>query len=422
PKPLEFVQKDGTSFKVDGNHVQWQNWDFRFAMQQREGLLLYTAGYNAGGRLRSILYRGSLSEMVVPYGDPSKTWFFKNAFDEGEYSVGRLAQPLQPLVDAPNNAVFFDALFAGDFGTAVSVPRAVALYERDGGILWKHVDYLSTHNESRRARELVLMWVANVGNYEYAFNWVFHQDGTLEMEVDLTGIMQAKGVDPKAVHGSHGHDMYGHKVGDGVEAVHHQHFFNFRLDLDVDGSGDNSVVELNTRTLPRGPSNPYHNAFTTTSTLFHHELEAQRDVSIPASRKWVVISNSARNGLGEPTGYMLVPGENAVPYALPEASVRKRAGFVSHHLWVTKYAPGEMNAAGFYVNQSKGGDGLTKWTRANRSIDDQDVVLWYTMGITHIPRPEEWPVMTVHKAGFKLIPRGFFDRNPALDVPVAPNK
>ncbi len=76
-----------------------------------------------------------------------------------------------------------------------------------------------------------------------------------------------------------------------------------------------------------------------------------------------------------------------------------------------------MNAAGLYVNQSKGGGGLPAWTAAKRSLDHKDVVLWYTMGVTHIPRPEDWPVMPVHKASFKLMPAGFFDRNPALDVP-----
>ena len=87
------------------------------------------------------------------------------------------------------------------------------------------------------------------------------------------------------------------------------------------------------------------------------------------------------------------------------------------HLWVTPYDPKQTNAAGYFINFNKGGDGLPKWTSANRSIENEDIVLWYTMGITHIPRPEEWPVMTVHRAGFKLVPAGFFVRNPALDVP-----
>jgi primary-amine oxidase len=87
------------------------------------------------------------------------------------------------------------------------------------------------------------------------------------------------------------------------------------------------------------------------------------------------------------------------------------------HLWVTPYAPEELYAAGTYINQSPGGEGLPKWTKQNRALENQDVVLWYTMGVTHLPRPEDYPVMPVHRAGFKLTPAAFFARNPALDVP-----
>jgi len=419
PKPLEMVQQQGKSFQVNGGEITWQNWHFRYGLHPREGLVLYTVGYEDQGRVRPILYRASLSEMVVPYGDPGPAWFFKNAFDEGEYGIGRLAQALEPGTDFPGNASTYSAVFASDAGTPYELPRAVALYERDGGILWKHVDYLTGNNQSRRARELVLCYVANVGNYEYAFNWIFHQDGALEMEVDLTGIMQAKGIaSGEPAMASHSMPDFGHVVGEGVEAVHHQHFLNFRLDMDVDGDGgNNTVVELNTEALPPGKSNPYRNAFVTTETPLGTEQQGQRQVNLASSRKWKVINPSVKNALGQPVGYMLIPGENAVPYADPQSSVRKRAGFINSHLWVTQYNPEEMNAAGYYINQSKGGEGLPKWTQQNRSIEGKDVVLWYTMGITHIPRPEEWPVMTAHKAGFMLIPAGFFSRNPALDVP-----
>jgi primary-amine oxidase len=418
PKPLQIVQPNGASFEVNGQEVRWQNWRFRFSMHPREGLILHTVGYEDNGKLRSILYRASLSEMVVPYGDPKAGWFFRNAFDEGEFGIGRLALSLEPKIDYPENATLFNAVFAQENGSAVPLPRAVALYERDGGVLWKHVDYTSlpfVHNESRRARQLVLSWYANVGNYEYGFNWIFHQDGMLEMEANLTGIMAARGINEDENHSAH-NTMHAHKVAPQVEAVHHQHFFNFRLDFDVDGVS-NSVVEMNTQAMPAGKNNPYNNAFTMTENLLRTELQAQRQMNFASARKWKIINPANKNTLGAPTGYLLFPGENAVPFAAPTSSVRKRAGFLSAHLWATPYAQDEMYAAGFYVNQSKGGEGLPKWTKANRPIDNQDLVVWYTLGVTHIPRPEEWPVMTVHKASFKLMPSGFFTKNPALDVP-----
>jgi primary-amine oxidase len=416
PKPLAISQPEGASFEVQGHEVRWQKWRFRFGMNPREGLVLSTVGYEDQGKVRPLLYRASLSEMVVPYGDPAPGWFIKNAFDEGEDLMGRYAAPLEPLTDAPANAAFFDAVFADEHGTPMEFRRAVALYERDGGVLWKHFVRDRMYNASRRSRELVLGWIATVGNYDYGFNWVFHQDGTLEMEVLLTGFMESKAVraatasepDPEAV--------YGHLVAPQVDAVNHQHFFNFRLDMDVDGTG-NSVEEMNVEPAAAGPANPQRNAFLMQETLFRREQEAERQINPATSRAWKVINPSVKNGLGEPVGYILMPEENSLPYADPGAWIRKRAGFMNAHLWVTPYAPDELYAAGFYANQSKGDDGLPKWTDANRSIENQDIVLWYTLGVTHMPRPEEWPIMPVHRAGFELVPCAFFDRNPALDVP-----
>jgi primary-amine oxidase len=420
PQPLSISQPRGASFAIQRNEVSWQGWRFRFGMHPREGLVLYTVGYEDQGKLRSILYRAGLSEMVVPYGDPDAAWFFRNAFDEGEDGIGRFANSLEPLTDCPNNATFFNAVFPDDDGAPTETPRAIALYERDGGLLWKHS--FEEGNESRRSRELVLAWIATVGNYEYGFNWVFHQDGSLEMEVLLTGIMQVKGIQPVSeTNMAHASGSHGHLVAKDLVAVHHQHFFNFRLDLDVDGANGNSVVEQNTESLPPGPENPYGGAFIMKESLFHREEDGRRLLNLASSRKWKVINPSSKNPLGQSTGYMLIPGENSVPYASPDSSVRRRAGFINAHLWVTPYDSKQTNAAGYYINFNKGGDGLPKWTGENRPIENQDVVLWYTMGITHIPRPEEWPVMTVHRAGFKLVPAGFFVGNPSLDVPRSEN-
>jgi primary-amine oxidase len=413
PTPLVVSQPDGASFTLHGNEVRWQHWRFRFAVVPREGLVLYTVGYEDEGRVRPVLYRASLSEMVVPYGHPGDGWFFRNAFDEGEYGLCCwLTAPLDPAVDAPPNATFVNAVFADVHGKPVTLERAAVLYERDGGTLWKHV---TDTPDGRRARELVLAFVTTVGNYEYGFHWIFHQDGVLEQQVELNGILQTEALSDTGVAAVRGGARHETIVGPHLAAAYHQHFFNFRLDLDVDGPA-NSVVEVNTHAEPRGAANPYGNAFTTTATPLRRERDAQRRVDMATARVWKVINPGVTNTLGTPPGYLLMPGVTAVPYADPSSSVRTRAGFLNANLWVTPYDPGEMHAAGDYINQDPGGDGLVRWTRANRDIEHRDIVLWYTFGMTHIPRPEEWPVMAMQHVGFQLMPAGFFTRNPALDL------
>jgi primary-amine oxidase len=403
PAPLEIRQPDGAGYRIEDGEVRWEKWRFRYALHPREGLVLYTVGYEDGARVRPVLYRGSLSEMAVPYGDPGRAWFFRNTFDAGELGLGILASSLHPGHDCPQNCSVFDATVATESGEPRVIPGAVALYERDGGVAWKHGD------DTRRARDLVLEYLSEAGNYEYGFEWIFHQDGTLEMKVLLTGIMSVKAVADGT------HDGYSHMVGKNTAAVHHQHFFSFRLDMDVDGTA-NRVVEMNSLPVAAGKENPYGGAFTMQETVLAREKQAERQMNLETSRKWAVVNPAVRNALGQPTGYVLIPGENATPFALPDAWIRKRAGFLGHHLWVTPYSEAEKYAAGDYPYGSKGGDGLPKWTAADRAVDNRDVVLWYTMGITHNPRPEDWPVMPVYEAGFKLMPLGFFAKNPVMDL------
>ncbi len=403
--PLEITQPAGPGFQIVDGEVRWQKWRFRYALRPREGLVVYTVGYEDGGRVRPVLYRGSISEMVVPYGDPGAGWYFRNSFDAGELGLGVTATPLRPGVDCPTNCRVYSAVLADSAGEPQIIPRAVALYELDAGIAWKH------GVEARRARSLVLSFVAQVGNYDYGFDWIFRQDGTIEVRVELTGIMAVKAV-PDSQAGP-----YSHLVDHNVAAPHHQHFFTYRLDMDVDGAAANRVVELNSVAEPAGKSNPYANAFVMRETPLRTEKEAERNLNLATSRRWVVMNASAKNPLGHETGYAVVPGTNAMPLAAPESWVRKRAGFLNAHVWVTPYTESERFAGGDYPNQSRGGDGLPKWTAANRRIENTDVVLWYTLGVTHNPRPEDWPVMPTETAEFRLVPWGFFARNPALDLP-----
>jgi primary-amine oxidase len=132
---------------------------------------------------------------------------------------------------------------------------------------------------------------------------------------------------------------------------------------------------------------------------------------------WRVINPNVKSALGYPVGYEIAPGDIASPLLLPEDYPQRRAGFTDYQLWVTPFSADERYAAGDYPAQSKGGDGLPSWTKANRPIDNTDIVVWYTMGLHHVPRSEDFPVMPTHWISFELRPYNFFARNPALDLP-----
>lgn len=409
-KPLLISQPDGPSFTVTGHHIAWQKWDFRIGFTPREGLVLYQIGYTDQGERRSILYRAAMAEMVVPYGDPRPQHFRKNAFDLGEHGIGMLANSLTLGCDCLGEIYYFDAALTNSRGDVSITENAVCLHEEDYGILWKHTDWRLEEAEVRRSRRLVISFFATVDNYDYGFFWYFYQDGTIQYEVKLTGNLLCGALDnfPK----------YGTVVAPELNAINHQHFFNMRLDFDLDGQA-NSVYEVDSEAEPMGPSNPYGNAFFAKSTLLASEQAAQRLVDPFKARYWKVVNPQVHNRLGQPVGYKLIPGENVLPFAHPDSPILKRAGFMTKHLWVTPYAAAERYPTGNYPNQHPGGEGLPKWTQADRALENQDVVVWYTFGHHHIPRPEDWPVMPVGYSGFMLKPVGFFNANPAMDVPPA---
>ncbi|MCA2660721.1 MAG: primary-amine oxidase [Microcystis sp. M049S2] len=413
-KPLRIQQPQGTTFQIKGNEVSWQNWKFRYLMHPREGLVLYLVTYNDKGKDRMILYRAGLSEMLVPYSDTSREWAVRSAFDVGEYRFGWLSTPLDKGNDVPENTVLLNTLFADDNGEPYIGENIIGIYEKDAGILWRHYDFNTETFEGRRARQLVVSTVAAIGNYDYGINWIFHEDGTLEQRSDLTGIMLAKATHDVTNAHNHG-DQFGTLVAANVEAINHQHFLNFRLDFDVDGV-KNSVTEMKVSTLSP-EKNPFGNAFTMSERNLQQESEAIRDVNLAESRAWMVMNKNQKNSLGMPTSYMLMPSTNSIYYPNFQANSRQRGEFATHHFWATRYKANELYAAGDYPNQGKKGRGLPQYTADNESLDNEDLVVWYTYGVTHIPRPEEWPIMTVHPAGFKIMSWGFFDQNPVLNVP-----
>jgi len=402
--PWSTIPRAVAAPRVDGHAVSWRRWRLHVALRPREGLVLYGVGFDDGTKLRSVMYRASLSEMAVPYGDPSAGWYFRNSFDVGEIGMGPGAAALEPGIDCPANATLLDATIATDRGAPRTLPRAIALYERDGGLAWKH------GRDSRRARELVVFTVSRLGNYDYGFEWSFHEDGTIAHRVLLTGVMTPKAIAPTART-----DSLAAPVAPGVVAVHHQHFFNYRLDLDVDGAAPNQIVEVETHPLLAGLANTHGGGFSMQERVLATEQLAKRPLDLHTGRRWRIVNPTPRGALKEASGYELVPGSNADPFAAEGSPVRRRAGFLDAAVWATAYADSERYAAGDYPNQSAGGDGLPRWSASNRALTGTDIVLWYTLGVTHNPRPEDWPVMPVHEAGFRLVPVGFFERNPVLD-------
>jgi len=409
-RPIEITQPEGASFTLDGNRLSWQKWDLHVGFHPREGLTLHDIGYTDEGERRSICHCASIAELVIPYGDPNPTTHFKNVFDIGEYGLGPCTNSLHLGCDCLGEIAYLDGVTNTWDGEPLSIRNAICIHEEDFNLLWKHTDDESGTIDRARSRRLVISSIATVGNYEYGFFWYLYQDASIEFEGKLTGILHTAGwvADERS--------PYSLPLGDGIVTSNHQHFFCARLDLDVDGV-ENVAFDTEAVCEPWGDGNPDGTAFRPQRLTYERESQARRHVSPHTARRFRVENRSRLNRIGDPVAYELVPGDNVLPMQQPDSGIRERARFLDHHVWVTRYDPAERYPAGEYPNQSAGGDGLAHWTEADRELLDQDVVLWYVFGAHHFPRLEDWPVMPVVRCGFQLRPVGFFDYNPALDVP-----
>jgi primary-amine oxidase len=420
PTPITVQQPLGPSFRLDGHEVNWQKWHFHFRIDRRVGLVISNVRYADGDRLRSILYEGSLSETFVPYMDPDETWYSRTFFDLGEMAAG-FSTSLEHGADCPENSVYFEQTYANERGLPGRRPRAACLFEQyAGGFAWRHSGDRDLV-ESRRQRDLVLRTIGTFGMYDYAVDWVFRQDGSIKIRVGATGLDQVKAVVSRTADGDRDGQagVYGRFIAENTVAPDHDHFFSFRLDFDVDGTANSFVRDrISTKRLPENSLRK--SVWVAEPEIAHVEQQGKLRMSMEQPEIWRVINPNVKGSVGYPVGYEIMAGENAISLLLPEDYPQRRAGFTDHQLWVTPNRENERYAAGDYPMQSRGGDGLPAWTKANREIENTDIVLWYTLGFHHVPRSEDWPVMSTIWHEFELRPYNFFSRNPALDLPKQP--
>jgi primary-amine oxidase len=425
--PIAVVQPMGPSFTLNGQSVSWQNWRFHFRIDPRRGLVVSLVKWADDTSERAVMYQGSISELFVPYSSPEERWNYQAYFDLGSYAnvFGGVANTLEPGADCPDYATYFDAVVSTESGRPVQRVRAACLFERlTGDPAWRHTRG-GRITDSRPRRDLVLRMFMTAGNYDYLFDYVFMEDGTLEIRVGASGMDQtrtvraANAVEARTAAertGAPREDLHGRFIAPNLVGVNHSHFFSFRLDLDIDGPANSVAVDrLVTERMPKGSART--SLWNYITDIAQREGDAQRRSTIDKPEVWRITNPNRAGPYGDPVSYEIAGGHQAVTLLSDDDFIRRRAGFTEHTLWVTPYVADELFAAGDYPTAHLPGQGLPAWTSGNRPIANTDLVVWYTVGFHHIPRPEDWPIMPVAWHSFVLKPTGFFKRNPALDLP-----
>ncbi|XP_059641343.1 amine oxidase [copper-containing] gamma 2-like [Cornus florida] len=423
--PISIEQPKGPSFTVEDEHlIKWANWEFHLKADPRAGVVISRATVQdpETGKLRNVMYKGFTSELFVPYMDPTDAWYFKTYMDAGEYGFGLQAMPLDPLNDCPRNAYYMDGVFVAADGTPYVRSNMICVFERYAGdIGWRHSESPITGIEIREVRPkvtLVVRMAASVANYDYIVDWEFQTDGLIKVKVGLSGILMVKGtpyVNMNQVNQQE--DLYGTLLSENVIGVIHDHYVTFYLDMDVDGS-DNSFVKVNLQTQQTSPGeSPRRSYLKAVRNVAKTEKDAQIKLKLYDPSEFHVINPSKKTRVGNPVGYKVVPGGTAASLLDLDDPPQKRGAFTNNQIWVTPYNQSEQWAGGLFVYQSHGDDTLAVWSERDRAIENEDIVLWYTLGFHHIPCQEDFPIMPTVSSSFDLKPVNFFESNPILRSP-----
>lgn len=420
-KPVNIASPDGSNIEIDGWNVSWNQWRFHLRWDMRAGLIMSTVRYNDNGRLRSVLYQGNVSEIYVPYQDTTEGWYYRNYMDEGDYGLGTTHSPLIAGVDCPSNAIYMTPVMANSAGGADELTNRVCLFEHPTGDgTWRHYDLFTQDLDGRPNVELIVRFVATVGNYDYLFDWVLDNKGQLTYRLGASGLDAVKGVsaqsleDPSAAVDTE----FGQLIAPGLTGINHDHFFSIRLDVDIDGTKNRFVRD---KLVPQRQPKGSHRVsiWKTERDVATSDSDAKFRLSYEQPSLWRVENSTEKNHLGYSTSYAFKHSGNARPLVDEDDAALSRAQFANYHLWVTPFEPRELWAGGHYSNQSLPGMGLPAWTADSRNIENTDIVLWYTLGFHHVPSAEDWPVYNLGWNSVTIRPYNFFDQNPAMDLPQA---
>lgn len=423
--PATLSQEGGANFTITDSLVEWDMWRFRYRIDKRPGAVLSNIDVLDGDEWRSVLYQAYLSEVFVPYMDPSDGWYWRTYMDSGEYGFGLFLTPLRAKVDCPAHATFLPAMMNDDNGNPFEIPDAICIFERDiGDPAWRHFEIFAQSEEAsvpaegRPATELVVRTASEVGNYDYLIDYRFAQDGQMRIMIGATGLDAVKGVDSTSMDDPTAEEdtRYGTLIAPNLVAANHDHYFNFRLDFDVDQPVNRfGVMEIVPGEVPT--DSPRRSLWQVQHSMPDSELDARYRLSAAQPRHFHVMNTERKGPLGHTPSWMIHHGSVAYgPFDFENDPPMKRNAYIEYSVWNTVHDPEQRYAGGTFPMQSDGSDTLAEWVKEDRALEGQDVVTWFTAGFHHIPSMEDWPVMSTEWKQVHIKPFNFFAHNPALTI------
>ena len=365
-------------------------WRACISNQGRRGLVLGPADLrrNPSAPWMRVLREGSVGEIFVPY----------HALDLRLYDHE---------VTNARSILEMTEEDAGRDGTLLtlsgqSIPQ-VAVELNDRGVAWLCKERRSI---SRRGQELVLWGVQDAGNYDFIIEYRLRDDGSIGFRLGATGFNNPY-YPPRSTTEPHMHDVL------------------WRIDVDLNGAGGDTAVELRHIETAQNARQAY-------------DLEEPFNGGTEGVVRWnpeelytIGVVDETRNAYGHRIGYALRISPIGVSRHYGEAGgFFRKERFTLSDFAVTRFKQSERDAhfdsahiRYLQPDQYLLGDGFTGMGVADREpVENTDVILWYRSAAHHHPHDEDRApgdpanlmtgITSVHWQGVDLEPRNLFDFNP----------
>ncbi|XP_066499109.1 retina-specific copper amine oxidase [Hoplias malabaricus] len=404
----------GKRFSVKNNQVIYMDWSFAFGLSALTGMRVFDVRF----RGQRIAYEISVQEAMSVYGSLTPGMVLTKFLDSS-IGIGRFAHELVRGVDCPHVATYVDVYRYIDTNVTQRFHNAICVFEYDvGRPLRRHFsDFFHNSYGGLPNSALYFRTITAIGNYDYIWDFIFYQSGSVEARVHATGYISSS----YKVDGSL---RYGHQVAENVLGNIHTHFVNFKVDLDILGVRNNFLVKdmaFEEVSLPwtneRKVKVPY---------LVENQLRTEKAAALRHGAKtprYLHVASNQTNRWGHQRSYRLQITSFAGDH-LPETEPEERSmSWARYKVAITKHRDEEPTSSSLYGQNYMWEPvvDFSKYVENDENIENQDLVAWVTAGFLHIPHAEDIPnTVTVGNGGGVLLrPHNYFDMDPSVQSPDA---
>ena len=407
-------EPDGKRFLVSGHHVKYMSWTFDFRMDSVSGPQLYDIRFKD----KRIIYELSLQEAISFYTGYSPYFRVAN-FVYGGWTMGRRSLELVAGVDCPETSKFFDTLHFVDTNEPEVIRNAVCVFEMDSGIpLRRHFEAIGKRFrffEGMTSHVLVIRTIATLRGHDNVFDFMFYQNGVVEVKSTPTGYIQTENGQTSL------DDPYGQDIENKLLGNLHDYTFHYKIDLDVYGTSNYfEKISISKDDEPNKWLPPQReNVMVFRREQLKLELEAAiENIDFEKPTFYNVYSNE-KNKFGVSRGYLVIP-ISAVKQILPkEDRYTKMAPWSNYPIAVTLYKDTELKSSSVYNQNSPTLPivNFEEFLGDNNDITDQDLVAWVSIGCIQFPSSEDIPntATPTNTARFFLRPFNYFDADPSIN-------